>query len=343
MAKQEKSNVYLVSGKEYKTNEKLAAAVNYILEYHRWPFLRNFWSRQLVGIKPSFAEKCDGRKTLFSLISSIGKALKKKKISAFICDTSNRHKKISSNALEQIRESYLDCQDFEQDLPVFMLDGINGSYEHCLKIKGEDIYLGGELPHLDGLVMISVLCKHPLCGITGAIYNLGAGLASKRGKIKQRTTSKPQVNVNKCYSCKRCLHACPVHAIVMGDNHVVIDEDRCVDCGRCVEIARRCGISYNWNATPEHFIESITKYASAAGKILSSKGIYVNIVTGKDESIECVLISKDPLAVDLASLDICNDKKVFPKSNKDLMNKYIKLAKKFKIGKNDYKIQEIAY
>ena len=248
------SYVYLLSEDEYDTIKKMSEALRYVLEYRRLPFFKNYWSRQLVGIKPSCIGSKTSRKRLFKLINGIGDSLKKKDVSAFLCDTSNRHRNISSNALEQIKESYCDCiSNADLNLSVFMLDGINGNYECTKKINGHDVFLAGELPHLDGLLLVTSLFKHQLCGLSGALYNLGAGLASKRGKIKQRTLGKPQVNVDKCYSCKNCLHACPVEAIYMEDNHVVIDEKKCVDCGRCVEIAKRCGFSYHWDATPNYF------------------------------------------------------------------------------------------
>ena len=336
--------VYSLSGKKYNTKSKLADALNYVLEYHRWPFLKNFWSRQLVGIKPSFADKCKKNDPLFNLLNSVGGSLKRKHISAFICDTSNRHKNISSNALEQIRESYCDfLENYVKELPIFMLDGINGSYESTSKVKGKEIYLGGELPHLDGLILLSTHFEHKLCGITGSIYNLGAGLASKRGKIKQHTTSKPQVNVNKCYSCKRCMHACPVNAISMQDNHVVINEKKCIDCGRCVEIARRCGISYHWNATPEHFQSLMTQYAAATLKVLSTKAIFINIIPGENQNITGVLIAKDPLALDRASHTISKELKLFPKSKLAMMENYLESAEKLDIGRQEFQLHEIAY
>lgn len=344
MKKSNNTFVYSLPGKKYNTKTKLADALNYVLEYHRWPFFKNFWSRQLVGIKPSFPDQSKRSDPLFNLLNSIGESLKQKHISVFICDTSNRHKNISSNALEQIRESYCDyLEDYIKGLPVFMLDGINGSYELTTKVKGKEIYLGGELPHLDGLVLLSTLSQHKLCGVTGSIYNLGAGLASKRGKIKQRTNSKPQVNVNKCYSCKRCLHACPVNAISMKDNHVIINEKKCIDCGRCVEIAKRCGISYHWNASPEYFQNSMTEYAAAALKVLGRKAIFINIIPGENNKVVAVLISKDPLALDIASYDICKDLKLFSKPKLAMMENYLESAEKLDIGKNDFHIQEIAY
>ena len=36
-----------------------------------------------------------------------------------------------------------------------------------------------------------------------------------------------------CVSCGACESACPVGAISMGDDHMVIDAGACIDCGSC--------------------------------------------------------------------------------------------------------------
>lgn len=36
-----------------------------------------------------------------------------------------------------------------------------------------------------------------------------------------------------CVSCGACESACPMSAISMGDDHMVIDADTCISCGAC--------------------------------------------------------------------------------------------------------------
>ena len=36
-----------------------------------------------------------------------------------------------------------------------------------------------------------------------------------------------------CVSCGACEGSCPVGAISMGDDHMVIDAGACIDCGAC--------------------------------------------------------------------------------------------------------------
>lgn len=43
-----------------------------------------------------------------------------------------------------------------------------------------------------------------------------------------------------CIGCHNCFYECPESAIHWGDDKYVIDQDKCVQCGTCVEI---CNIS----------------------------------------------------------------------------------------------------
>ncbi len=40
---------------------------------------------------------------------------------------------------------------------------------------------------------------------------------------------------NECISCGACEGSCPVSAISMGEEHMMIDAGTCIDCGSCVD------------------------------------------------------------------------------------------------------------
>ena len=43
---------------------------------------------------------------------------------------------------------------------------------------------------------------------------------------------------NGCIGCKMCERKCPVQAITVINNHAVIDYEKCVNCGICVDTCR---------------------------------------------------------------------------------------------------------
>lgn len=44
-----------------------------------------------------------------------------------------------------------------------------------------------------------------------------------------------------CISCGACEAECPVEAISQGDEHYVIDPEKCIECGACAEcMSGRC-------------------------------------------------------------------------------------------------------
>ncbi len=46
-----------------------------------------------------------------------------------------------------------------------------------------------------------------------------------------------------CVSCGACEGACPVGAISMGDDHMMIDAGSCIDCGACEGVCPMGAIS----------------------------------------------------------------------------------------------------
>ncbi|MDI6774307.1 MAG: 4Fe-4S binding protein [Verrucomicrobiota bacterium] len=44
-----------------------------------------------------------------------------------------------------------------------------------------------------------------------------------------------KVDKEKCTGCGICVDECPVEAIKLVDDKIVIDEDACTECGQCVD------------------------------------------------------------------------------------------------------------
>ena len=44
-----------------------------------------------------------------------------------------------------------------------------------------------------------------------------------------------KVDADLCTGCGICVDACPLEAISLNNDQVVIDEDTCTECGSCVD------------------------------------------------------------------------------------------------------------
>jgi uncharacterized Fe-S center protein len=129
----------------------------------------------------------------------------------------------------------------------------------------------------------------------------------------------------------------------MDGAHVAIEEDKCVDCGRCVEIARRCGISYAWDATQRHYVETMIEHATGAMELLKGKIIFANALFDPEGTLKRILVSRDPVAVDEATLEEAKSDALFPEVNLDSFQRQINAAAKLGVGSREREIVEVAY
>ncbi|MCF7973424.1 MAG: DUF362 domain-containing protein [Phycisphaerae bacterium] len=280
---------------------------------------------------------------------AFARLLNKNEQFAFLCNTSNQHLDYKSHGIVCAYRALDACAISGEYIPFMTLDGIYGEHEISRKNHRDleaDVYLAGELPNLDGVVSVCCFAPSMEMSVCGSIINLGQGLASKKGKIHQRTTSCPQVNVKKCYACRRCVRECPSHAIAIVDGHVAIDSRKCIKCGKCVEIAYYGGITYDWNATPEHYYESVARHAKGVLSVLAHKVVCVNIImsgNGNGSSFSGAMVSLDPVAVDCATLDFCENHQLLPLESVQCGRGQVNAAHSAGVGNIKYKIQTVAY
>ena len=339
------TKVYYIPTDTKPTKDKAVLSVANVLNHRMFYLLRMYCGNEIVGIKPCCKDRYSYERLDF--VAQISDLLREQGVDVLLCDTTDTFMKRNSTAISAVETAK--CNGLDSGFPhLVFLDGLKGDHSFVTDQENGDgkTYLSGELENLDGLIMISEPDIHKLGGINGALFNMGEGLASKQGKIRQYSMSKPQVNVTKCYTCRRCLRACPVEAIYMAEKHVDIDKEKCINCGKCVEIARFGGISYSWDATSEYFSSSILQYAKRANKTLNYRTIFINFISdinnGKNDYLG-ILISRDPVAVDKASVDLLskqsNDLSTDNKAIAGLFDKAISMD----VGSLDYDLVTVAY
>jgi len=204
--------------------------------------------------------------------------------------------------------------------PFIMLDGLLGNSELDVEINGElfaSVKIAREAVVADSLITLNHPTGHVATGLGACIKNLGMGLASRMGKMRQHSSMKPAIIAEKCVACRKCLEWCPVDCITMPGKTAHIDASRCIGCGECLTVCRFEAIKYDWGADPAYLQKAMAEYAYGSVKAKAGRTFHFNIMVNMTKDCDCIsrkqeklipdlgiLASADPVAVDAATLDL---------------------------------------
>jgi len=193
-----------------------------------------------VAIKMHFGEEGNAGYVNPLYLATIVKELKKRKARVFLTDTNTLYKGSRTNAIEHLDLAYR--HGFTPDkvnAPVIIADGLKGDDYDEVKIKGDFVktaYIASVIHKAESLVAVSHFKGHLMTGFGGAIKNLGMGCAARRGKLIQHGGISPFVREEKCIACGRCIEVCPVSAIKLIKDKTVIDSKICIGCASCIGV-----------------------------------------------------------------------------------------------------------
>jgi len=285
------------------------------------------------------------------------KVIHEKKCFAFLSDTNVLYRGERENTISHMKVVKLHNYH-NLGIPVVIAGGSSGKDEVSLKINGENfkyVYVAREYTEIDGIVALTHFKGHSLAGIGGTIKNIGMGCASRKGKYAMHSNIVPKIDFSICIGCGRCTEVCPSFAIKLIDKKANIDEKKCIGCGSCVHICPKSAIDIPWDSvSPSQFQERLVEYAKGIidqypGNKFSAINFLINIASdcdcawnpGKILSPDIgVLVSKDPVAIDKASLDIIkkvNGKDVF----EGITSSYryqLEYGEKIGLGTNSYEL-----
>jgi len=177
------------------------------------------------------------------------------------------------------------------------------------------------------MVVLSHVKGHELAGFGGALKNLAMGCVSTQTKRAQHSVNVPLFNVeNDCDGCATCVDKCPADAITLVDGKPVRTAAECTSCGTCFFTCP----SHCW-VWPPHAKERLQVcLGHAASSLLSGyKGnvVFVNFIQDVTPDCDCAApsgqpvvqdvgsaLSFDPVAIDMASLDLIDRSPIIPGS-----------------------------
>ena len=218
--------------------------------------------------------------------------------------------------------------------PVIIADGLNSNNEVSVPFPGRHIreaHLAGDILAADSLLTLSHFKGHELTGIGGCLKNLAMGCATRRGKMHQHGCLAPMVHAERCKGCGSCVEICATGALrlvpkdMKPEGLIRLNPELCIGCGACLHACREKCFAVDWKTDMTAFAERMMEYAAALLRTMQSSSrpslacVHVNFLiqvtpqcdcTGYSDKPVCpdvgLLASRDPVALDQASLDLVN-------------------------------------
>jgi uncharacterized Fe-S center protein len=181
--------------------------------------------------------------------------------------------------------------------------------------------LAAALERAQGICVLAPVRPHPHVGFSGAVINLGTGLADRNGKLLLHKDIRPNVNTPLCAGCGSCLAICLFDAIAINAGRAFIDHEKCTGCGECMNVCFMAGISAEAAEAIPRFQKKVAAAALAARNVVtggrSGRAGYFNLLVRLDRHSGGarargrkrlgdvgVLASRDPVALDQATWDL---------------------------------------
>jgi hypothetical protein len=242
----------------------------------------------------------------------------------FVVDTTVLYNGMRFNAADALWTASVNGFTQESmNAPVIIGDGLLGDESVTVETNGEELKqttVASAIAKADSMIVLSHVKGHPATGFGGAVKNLGMGCLDKDGKTDCHEVGIPTIDPEKCVGCETCIDICAWGALKMEDGKAVVDTELCKGEGFCVDSCPEGAI-----VPPENFTEGLQKRIGEASiatiNSLSGKIGYINWIFDLTLGCDCfgfytpsfskdvgILASKDPVAIDMASIDLINSK-----------------------------------
>lgn len=314
-----KAKVYFLPVADGITVEEQAQAMARLVEASG--AMNRIAARDLVAVKVHVGEKKNTTHVKPAVVREVVEGVKRREAAPFLTETSTLYKGERENAVKHLLHAERHGFGISQvGAPFIMADGLKGNTELEVAIPGilhERVRVAREVVTADGLMVISHPTGHIAAGIGACIKNLGMGLASRIGKMRQHSAMLPEINSGKCVYCQKCIQWCPEKAIVEQDGKAFIVAASCIGCGECLAVCRFDAVKYDWNAESGFMQRSMAEHAYGAIIDKLDKSFYFNVLIDMTKDCDCfsvvqeklipdigILASADPVAVDKATLDL---------------------------------------
>ena len=251
----------------------------------------------------------------------------------FLTDTNSLYSGKRSNALDHLTAAaHNGFNSLTVGCDVIIADGLKGTEFQDIPVDlkhTRTAKIGSGVAVADVVISLNHFKGHELTGIGGAIKNLGMGCGSRGGKLFMHSTSKPQLDQDKCVACGVCVESCSQSAIFFNPaKRAQIDYDKCIGCGQCIAMCQYRATKAVLNESASNAAEKIAEYALAVVK--DKPCLHISFITDVSPFCDCwghndtplvadigFAASRDPVAIDRACVDLVNEAPLNPGSMLD--------------------------
>jgi uncharacterized Fe-S center protein len=262
--------------------------------------------RHLIAIKLHFGEKGNTAyippthlRQLVNRVQNLGGK-------PFLTDTNTLYVGTRTNSVDHLTTAIENGFAYAvAGAPLTIADGLRGNSEVAVSVN-----LPISAAHFKG---------HELAGFGGTIKNLGMGCASRKGKLAQHCEISPEFDAKKCIGCGECVAHCPADAIELLKKKAKKDAEKCIGCGECVAVCPEEAVSIPWDSDTARFQKKMVEYTVGVLTGKEDRAFFLSFVSRVTPQCDCygfsdaplvkdlgILASKDPVAIDQASVDLVN-------------------------------------
>ena len=239
----------------------------------------------------------------------------------FLTDCNTLYVGSRKNALDHLDTAYVNgFSPLQTGCHVIIGDGLKGTDEAIVPVNGEyvkEAKIGQAIMDADIFISLTHFKGHEMTGFGGALKNIGMGCGSRAGKMEQHCDGKPEVDQELCVGCGACQKICAHDAPIITERKATIDWDKCVGCGRCLAVCPKDAISAKFEDSVAMLNYKMAEYSLAVCQ--NRPCFHVALICDVSPNCDChaendipiipnvgMLASFDPVALDKACADLCN-------------------------------------
>ena len=325
--------------------------------------LDSIYDGDTVAVKTHFGDRGTTKMLRSLFIRKVVGMLKERGARVFVTETTGlgilRDRCTAIGRLEIAEENGFTPQTV--NAPIIIADGLRGFDGVRTEVNGKhlkEVYVAKAIAEADFVVVATHFKLHMRGGIGGAMKNIGVGCVTKTTKFDIHLPSPPEIELNKCTKCNKCIEICPFDAII----DYRVDASRCMKCLGCYEVceyqAVKIGPWFDGDDIAERIAESTKGVMDVVGL---DNFAFINFAMDITPHCDChpyssvqqvpdigIFASRDIVAIDNASMQAyLSEEKTSKALIKDDFwewtspSRQIEYAEELGLGIRNYTIREV--